>query len=103
VALLGDAAHPMTPNLGQGGCQAIEDAVVLADALAREPTAEAALARYQTRRLPRANGFVVRSWRFGKIAHLRRAPLRWLRNQALRAVPDRVLVRSTERDMAFRL
>ena len=30
VTLLGDAAHPMTPNLGQGACQAIEDAVVLA-------------------------------------------------------------------------
>jgi len=29
VTLLGDAAHPMTPNLGQGACQAIEDAVVL--------------------------------------------------------------------------
>ena len=30
VALVGDAAHPMTPNLGQGACQAIEDAMVLA-------------------------------------------------------------------------
>jgi 2-polyprenyl-6-methoxyphenol hydroxylase-like FAD-dependent oxidoreductase len=34
VAMLGDAAHPMTPDLGQGGCQAIEDAVVLARSLA---------------------------------------------------------------------
>lgn len=33
VTLLGDAAHPMTPDMGQGGCQAIEDAVVLADSL----------------------------------------------------------------------
>ncbi len=33
IVLLGDAAHPMTPNLGQGACQAIEDAVVLAHAL----------------------------------------------------------------------
>ena len=33
TVLLGDAAHAMTPDLGQGGCQAIEDAVVLADAL----------------------------------------------------------------------
>src|ERR1700720_3570214 len=33
ITLLGDAAHPMTPNLGQGGCQAIEDAVVLAACL----------------------------------------------------------------------
>ena len=38
VTLLGDAAHPMTPNLGQGGCQAIEDAWVLARELARDPS-----------------------------------------------------------------
>jgi 2-polyprenyl-6-methoxyphenol hydroxylase-like FAD-dependent oxidoreductase len=36
VTLLGDAAHPMTPNLGQGACQAIEDAVVLACTLKEE-------------------------------------------------------------------
>jgi 2-polyprenyl-6-methoxyphenol hydroxylase-like FAD-dependent oxidoreductase len=36
VAFLGDAAHAMTPNLGQGGCQAIEDAVVLAHQLEEE-------------------------------------------------------------------
>ena len=37
AALLGDAAHPMLPNIGQGGCQAIEDAVELAAALAGAP------------------------------------------------------------------
>jgi hypothetical protein len=37
VTLLGDAAHPTTPNLGQGACQAIEDAVVLAASLADDP------------------------------------------------------------------
>ena len=34
VVLIGDAVHPMMPNLGQGGCQAIEDAYVLTEALA---------------------------------------------------------------------
>jgi 2-polyprenyl-6-methoxyphenol hydroxylase-like FAD-dependent oxidoreductase len=33
ATLLGDAAHPMTPDMGQGACQAIEDAVILADCL----------------------------------------------------------------------
>ena len=103
VALLGDAAHPMTPDLGQGGCQAIEDAVVLADALAREPDVPAALASYQARRVARANSFVVRSHRFGQMAHVRSAPLRWLRDQALRAVPVKLTARSLARDMNFRL
>ena len=46
VTLLGDAVHPMMPNLGQGGCQAIEDAYVLAETLAAalEPAALDALA-----------------------------------------------------------
>lgn len=53
VALLGDAAHAMSPDRGQGAGQSIEDAVVLAAALADEPTADAALRRYDTDRRPR--------------------------------------------------
>jgi 2-polyprenyl-6-methoxyphenol hydroxylase-like FAD-dependent oxidoreductase len=53
VALLGDAAHAMSPDRGQGAGQSLEDAVVLAAALATEPTAEAALRRYDTERRPR--------------------------------------------------
>ncbi|MGA8117450.1 MAG: FAD-dependent monooxygenase, partial [Actinocatenispora sp.] len=44
VALLGDAAHASSPDLGQGACQAIEDAVVLAACLDRQPDVPAALA-----------------------------------------------------------
>ncbi len=103
VALLGDAAHPMTPDLGQGGCQAIEDAVVLADALAGQPEIPTALLNYQQRRLRRANGFVVRSRRFSRLAHMRSAPMRWLRDHALRAIPARVVTRGAVRDLDFRL
>lgn len=53
VALLGDAAHAMSPDRGQGAGQSLEDAVVLAAALADEPTTEAALRRYDTERRPR--------------------------------------------------
>jgi 2-polyprenyl-6-methoxyphenol hydroxylase-like FAD-dependent oxidoreductase len=42
AVLLGDAAHPMTPDVGMGGGQAIEDAVVLAEAIAREVKSERA-------------------------------------------------------------
>ncbi|HUR78633.1 MAG TPA: FAD-dependent monooxygenase, partial [Acidimicrobiales bacterium] len=50
VALLGDAAHPMSPFLGQGACQAVLDAWVVADELARGDGDEGALVRYQRRR-----------------------------------------------------
>ncbi|GAA2287273.1 hypothetical protein GCM10010149_37030 [Nonomuraea roseoviolacea subsp. roseoviolacea] len=53
VALLGDAAHAMSPDRGQGAGQSVEDAVVLAAALAGTPTVEAALRRYDTERRPR--------------------------------------------------
>jgi len=55
VAILGDAAHAMTPHLGQGACQAIEDAVVLASVAAPGTPAETApdLAAYTTARLSR--------------------------------------------------
>lgn len=54
VALLGDAAHAMTPFLAQGACQALEDAAVLAAELARATDAPAALTRYDHARRPRS-------------------------------------------------
>jgi salicylate hydroxylase len=53
LALLGDAAHPMLPFLGQGAALALEDAVVLARALGAEPDVAAALQRYDRARQPR--------------------------------------------------
>jgi 2-polyprenyl-6-methoxyphenol hydroxylase-like FAD-dependent oxidoreductase len=55
VALLGDAAHPMTPNLGQGACQALEDAAVLTRLVTGRAAdaGPAALAAYTAARLPR--------------------------------------------------
>ncbi|MFI6743198.1 FAD-dependent monooxygenase [Nonomuraea sp. NPDC050451] len=53
VALLGDAAHAMSPDRGQGAGQSLEDAVVLAAAVAGEPAVEAALRRYDDERRPR--------------------------------------------------
>jgi 2-polyprenyl-6-methoxyphenol hydroxylase-like FAD-dependent oxidoreductase len=67
VTLLGDAAHPMTPNLGQGGCQALEDAVALADALAAHPDVAQALRAYEARRIPRTTQIVQQSRRIGQI------------------------------------
>ncbi len=68
VTLLGDAAHAMTPNLGQGACQAIEDAYVLGRELARASSLEAGLRAYETARCARANAVVVAARRLGAVA-----------------------------------
>ncbi|MGY0233835.1 FAD-dependent monooxygenase [Longispora urticae] len=69
VTLLGDAAHPMTPNLGQGCCQALEDAVTLADVLAGAPDPAAALRRYEDLRAPRTARIVRMARDLGRRGH----------------------------------
>ena len=56
VTMLGDAAHPMTPYLGQGACMAIEDGMILGRALAGSQDLEEAFSRYEAARRDRANG-----------------------------------------------
>ena len=84
VVLLGDAAHPMTPNIGQGASQAIEDAVVLDRCLAAGAPLEAALTRYEGRRVARANGIARASRQFGAMAQWRNPLAVALRNTAWR-------------------
>jgi 2-polyprenyl-6-methoxyphenol hydroxylase-like FAD-dependent oxidoreductase len=67
VTLLGDAAHPMTPNLGQGACQALEDAVILARCLDASTDLEVALHAYEQRRSVRTSQIVRQSRRIGQV------------------------------------
>jgi 2-polyprenyl-6-methoxyphenol hydroxylase-like FAD-dependent oxidoreductase len=67
VMLLGDAAHPCTPNLGLGGCMALEDAMVLAKSFCREATPELALRRYESLRRRRTRHVQQRSLLMGHI------------------------------------
>ncbi|HVU05073.1 MAG TPA: FAD-dependent monooxygenase [Polyangiaceae bacterium] len=53
VVLVGDAAHPATPDLGQGACQALESAIVLAAHLSNSADVETAFARYERQRFSR--------------------------------------------------
>jgi 2-polyprenyl-6-methoxyphenol hydroxylase-like FAD-dependent oxidoreductase len=93
VALLGDAAHAMTPNLGQGACQALEDAVELAAALAGEADVPAALAAYDRRRRPRAQRISRRSRSVGRVAQWSAPPLVAVRNLGTRLTPSAAVLR----------
>jgi salicylate hydroxylase len=89
VTVLGDAAHPMLPYLGQGACQSIEDGCVLAAALAaRADDPLAALALYERSRRPRASEVVLASRRRGVSNHLA-SPLAALRRDVSIAVRRR--------------
>ena len=65
--MLGDAAHPSTPNLGQGGCMAIEDAVILARAIIENSEIERAFRIYETLRYSRTARVVNISRHYGNI------------------------------------
>jgi len=66
VAILGDAAHAVTPDIGQGACLAIEDAVVLADELARADVLDA-LPSYDAARRPRTQQLALQSGKLGRM------------------------------------
>ncbi len=69
VTLLGDAAHPMLPFLGQGAAMGIEDAMVLARAFESASTLDSALARYEEARLPRTTEVMLRSRETARAYH----------------------------------
>lgn len=93
VALLGDAAHAMTPNLGQGANLAVEDAITLAALLDRFPVS-AALAEYDRLRRARVRPLLTLSRRMGTALQLSWSPTVALRDTVLRLVPDSAALRA---------
>jgi len=89
VCLIGDAAHAMTPNMGQGACQAIEDANTLSECLDTHDTYNA-FKKFEAVRLPKAQQIVKKSWQIGKMAHLSNPFLIALRNQTIKLISSSI-------------
>lgn len=95
VCLIGDAAHAATPNMGQGACQAIEDAYILSECLGKHKTNEA-FETFRNLRLKKAHSVVKTSWTLGKVAHLSNPVLVALRNQMLRMTPKSISTKQSQ-------
>lgn len=84
AALLGDAVHAMTPNIGQGAGMAMEDAAVLAEELASASELDVSLKKYVERRGPRAELIVRVSRTVGEDGQQSNPVACWLRNRRIR-------------------
>lgn len=99
ILLLGDAAHAMTPNLGQGAGMAIEDAAALALLWPLDDLGTL-VERFALQRRARVDALQRRAWQVGQMAHWHNRVARWARDVMLRATPRRVLERSMERTLS---
>jgi 2-polyprenyl-6-methoxyphenol hydroxylase-like FAD-dependent oxidoreductase len=93
VVVVGDAAHPMRPHLGQGGCQGLEDAAVLARFVDGDDDLAAAFARFAAFRRPRVQALVRESKVVGQLVNLRPALLSGLVGRASALVPETLMTR----------
>jgi 2-polyprenyl-6-methoxyphenol hydroxylase-like FAD-dependent oxidoreductase len=106
VTLLGDAAHPTTPNMGQGACQAIEDSVSLAKSLALtkglsdRQAVESALRSYEAGRRDDAARITNLSWRIGAVGQWENPIACAFRNTMLRILPNSLMRKSLESSLA---
>ncbi len=97
IGLIGDAAHAATPNLGQGGAMAVEDALALADSMELCGLSEATWKRFEPLRRKKVEWTVSTSWSFGKICHVGNPLFRFLRNAALKNTPASVTKKQIQR------
>jgi len=90
MLLLGDAAHAMTPNLGQGAAQSMEDALIISRCVANENTIQDAFSKFEQQRIPKASQLVKTGWRIGQVTNWRNPVLCKLRNTLVASTPASV-------------
>ncbi|MDQ0781878.1 FAD-dependent monooxygenase [Chryseobacterium sp. W4I1] len=86
LCLIGDAAHATTPNMGQGACQAIEDAYIIGRLLETSQNFNAVFEQFQKIRQKKVNYIVDTSWNIGKISQWEKGNT--LRNFLMRLIPE---------------
>ena len=100
--LLGDAAHGATPHLAQGGCMALEDALVLAWSLLKNSDEKQALRTFEKKRYARTTAVIRESRFLGKIAHWHHPFLTKVRDLAYFSISDRVLRWGIKKYVSYR-
>lgn len=88
LCLIGDAAHATTPNMGQGACQAIEDAYVIGKLRQQDEDWNTVFQKFQDIRRPKVNYVVSTSHRIGVVSQWERGTA--LRNFVMRRIPESV-------------
>ena len=101
MTLLGDAIHPTTPNLGQGGCLAMEDAMVLARCFEKYGANEEALRRYERGRFKRTSAVSRYSRYYGSVGQWENAFARGARRTALTLIPEAIALRMMQIVFAY--
>lgn len=101
VTLIGDAAHPMTPNLAMGACTAVEDGIVLARHLAGEATPSTALRAYERERMKRTAPLTEQSRMLGRAGHWSNPAVCAVRDAVMSVALRTVGMRRTARMMEF--
>lgn len=97
TVLVGDAAHAMTPNMGQGGNQAIESAYVIALCLSNSSSIQSAFEKYQTTRKPVVDKVIQQSWQFGKLIEMKPQFIRNIILKTIAATPERMMLKNLEK------
>lgn len=100
VTLVGDAAHPMTPNQAQGACQALEDAVAIGESVKRASDLSEALGLYERLRLRRANRVVTMSRQATRSVQIENPLLCIIRDTAIRLLPPSLMLRMLDTTLA---